>query len=79
MSNLVNIGHGMTLGFTKNNETGSRDAWLYFKSEDGKSASLSIAALAESRAGIVGMALKEWARDRINERMAELIAEEEEE
>ena len=41
------------------------DVWLTFKSKGGKSASLSVAALADGKSGIVGMALREWAAETI--------------
>jgi hypothetical protein len=42
-----------------------KDVWLTFASPSGKSASLSVAALADARGPITGAALREWAADQI--------------
>jgi hypothetical protein len=42
-----------------------RDVWLTFQSRSGNTASLSVAALADGKLGIVGKALREWAAEQI--------------
>ncbi len=44
-----------------------KDVWLTFKSESGRTASLSVASLAEKRGGIVGAALIEWAAETLRD------------
>jgi hypothetical protein len=41
------------------------DVWLNFKSSCGTEASLSVAAMAENKVGIIGRALRDWAKDQI--------------
>ena len=43
-----------------------RDVWLTFQSSSGNTASLSVAALADGKLGIVGKALREWAAEQID-------------
>ena len=81
MTNQLDIGHGMSLTFTKrSDETVPSDVWVNFKGEDGKSASFSIAAYAKKAAAtgalIIAAGLRSWASDRINEFWAAKIAEE---
>jgi len=78
MANRIDIGHGLALNFTtKDGSTLPSDVWVQFWGEDGKSAAISIAAEAERMGGVIGAGLRSWASDRINEHMAEKIAEEE--
>ena len=65
MSDAIELGHGLSISFTKNTETGAPDVWLNFHSR--RKASLSIAALADTKRGIIGGALLDWAGDRLNE------------
>lgn len=68
--------NGLTIKFTQTSD-GKRDVWLNFVSaEDGKSCSLSVAAMAERSGSIIGAALRGWASDRISEHLAENIAAE---
>lgn len=77
MTNQLDIGHGMSLTFSKDvGKTVPIDVWINFKGEDGKSASISIAAYAERTGAVIGGGLRSWASDRINEYMAIIIAEE---
>ena len=77
MSNYLTLSHGLSLTFTRE-ANGSQDVWINFKSEEGKAASLSVAAMAERNGTIIGNALKAWALDRLEEYHAEKIKEEEE-
>lgn len=78
MSNRIDIGYGLSLSFTrKDGESVPSDVWLQFSGTDGKSAAISIAAEAERTGRIIGAGLRSWASDRIEERMAAKIAEEE--
>lgn len=73
---MANI-DGLSLRFTQTSD-GKRDVWLNFVSvDDGKSCSLSIAAIADRSGSIVGAALRGWASDRINDHLARKIAAEE--
>jgi hypothetical protein len=65
---LTHLSDNLSLKTTTNADNGSRDVWLCFKSSTGKSAMLSVAALAERHdSGIIKVALLDWARDRVDE------------
>lgn len=67
----VNIGHGITLNFTrKEGEASPSDVWIHLSGGDGKSATISTAAMAERMGGVIGAGLRSWASDRINDHMA---------
>jgi len=79
MSNVLDLGHGLSLTFTRdatNDNAVPTDVWVNFRGEDGKAASISIAAYVEKTGSIIGGGLRSWASDRINEHMAAKIAEE---
>lgn len=74
MSNRIEIGHGIALQFSRaetgDGNTTPTDVWVQFSGADGKSASVSIASLAERSGGVIGAGLRSWASDRINEHLA---------
>jgi hypothetical protein len=77
MSNTLEIGHGLKLNFTREAaKTLPSDIWIWFTGSDGKSAGISVAALAEKTGTIIGEGLRSWASDRINDHMAAKIAAE---
>lgn len=67
---------GLHIQVTSGAISGDRDVWLHFKSENGKSAMLSVAAMAEKKGGIIGAALRGWAEDRVAEFDASGVEEE---
>lgn len=77
MSNLIDLGHGLSLSFDRQGGETIRNVWLHFKAQSGKSASISIANFADRNNGIAGAAIRDWGSDRIGEHMVEAIAEEE--
>lgn len=77
MNNRIEIGHGLALQFTTTGgSTVPSDVWIQFQGEDGKAASISIAAMAERSGAIIGGGLRSWAHDRIDQYMAAKIAAE---
>ena len=67
---------GLHIKVTTQPESKDRDVWLCFKAENGKSAMISVAALADRQAGIVAAALRGWASDRVGEHDEAAIAAE---
>lgn len=52
MSNLIDLGHGLSLSFDHQGGETIRNVWLHFKAQSGKSASISIANFADRNNGI---------------------------